>query len=74
MADQWEYKSATNCDEATLNSFGAQGWELVSVVVTNYISSAFAQGLEGTEYNKPTGPFTTLIAKHAAYHFKRRKP
>jgi hypothetical protein len=32
MADQWEYKTETNCDDATLNSLGAQGWELVAVV------------------------------------------
>lgn len=53
MAEQWEYKSATNCDEATLNSFGAQGWELVSVVVSNYISSAFAQGRAPNTTSRP---------------------
>jgi hypothetical protein len=74
MAEQWEYKTETNCNDATLNSLGAQGWELVSVVVSTYIASAFTQGLEGTEYNEPTGPFSTLVAKDAAYYFKRRKP
>ena len=74
MAEQWEYKTDTNCDDATLNSLGAQGWELVSVVVSTYIASAFTQGLEATEYSPPTGPFNTLVAKQAAYYFKRRKP
>jgi hypothetical protein len=30
--EKWEYMSAANCSDATLNSLGAQGWELVAVV------------------------------------------
>lgn len=30
--EKWEYVTAVNCNDATLNSMGAQGWELVAVV------------------------------------------
>ncbi|MCC7368490.1 MAG: DUF4177 domain-containing protein [Chloroflexi bacterium] len=56
MADRWQYKTvsvspaqAENLDEI-LNSYGAAGWELVSVVVEAWMPRGFLGGAQQPTY------------------------
>lgn len=67
MADIWEYKIVVSeeddeTDEETLNSFGAQGWELINAVA-DVRASDDAENLPEEDQNVPV----------TVFYFKRRK-
>lgn len=45
MKKRFEYKTLNNCTDTTLNDFGIQGWELVSVCVDQYTKFVFKREL-----------------------------
>jgi hypothetical protein len=61
--DKWEYKVEQDCDEATLNSLGSQGGELVSVIYREYTPAPGDR--RGTVLDKVWG---------TVFYFKHRKP
>lgn len=58
--ETWEYRVETDCNQATLDNIGAQGWELVAVV--------YQPSPAGSD------PRVSRQNSHSEFYFKRRKP